>query len=156
MPQVKPIPDGYHSVQPYLIVKGASQAIDFYTRAFGAQEIMRMPGPDGVIMHAEIRIGDSVVMLSDEMPQAAGKSPKTLGGTSAGLMVYVENIDQVYKQAVAAGATATAPPTDMFWGDRFGKLMDPFGHDWALATHVEDVTPEEVEKRMANAVPQTA
>jgi PhnB protein len=157
MPQVKPIPDGYHSVQPYLIVKGASQALDFYKKAFGAEELVRMPGPDGSIMHAEIRIGDSVVMLSDEMPQAQGKSPKTLGGTTSGIMLYVENVDQVYKQAVAAGATATAQPTDMFWGDRFGKLVDPFGHDWALATHVEDVAPEEMERRMKEMpAPQTA
>jgi PhnB protein len=157
MPQVKPIPEGYHTVQPYLIVKGASQALDFYKKAFGAEELVRMPGPDGSIMHAEIRIGDSVVMLSDEMPQAQSKSPNTLGGTTSGIMLYVENVDQVYEQAVAAGATATARPTDMFWGDRFGRLVDPFGHDWALATHVEDVTPEEMERRMKEMpAPQTA
>ena len=157
MPQVKPIPDGYHSVQPYLIVKGASQAIDFYKRAFGAQEIVRMPGPDGTIMHAELRIGDSIVMLSDEMPHSPSKSPATLGGSTAGIMLYVENVDQVYEQAVAAGATATSQPTEMFWGDRFGKLIDPFGHDWALATHVEDVSEEEMARRMKEMpAPQTA
>jgi PhnB protein len=149
MATVKPVPDGYHSVTPYLIVRGASQAIDFYTRAFGAAEIMRMPGPGGIIMHAEIRVGDSVIMLSDEMPQASGKSPQTLGGTTAAVMVYVPDVDKTYKQAVAAGATAREQPADMFWGDRYGKLTDPFGHEWAIATHVEDVTPEEMEKRMA-------
>jgi PhnB protein len=149
MAAVKPVPDGYHSVTPYLIVKGAGQAIDFYKRAFGATEIMRMPGPGGIIMHAEIRIGDSVVMLSDEMPQAFGKSPKTLGGTTAGVMVYVPDVDKTYKQAVAAGATGDEQPSNMFWGDRYGKLTDPFGHAWSIATHIEDVTPEEMEKRMA-------
>jgi PhnB protein len=149
MAAVKPVPDGYHSVTPYLIVRGANQAIDFYTRAFGATEIMRMPGPNGIIMHAEIRIGDSIVMLSDEIPQASGKSPKTLGGTTAAVMVYVPDVDKTYKQAIAAGATGGEAPTNMFWGDRYGKLTDPFGHEWSIATHVEDVTPEEMEKRMA-------
>jgi len=143
-----PIPDGYHAVTPYLIVDGAARAIDFYQRAFGAEEIMRMRGPDGKIGHAELRIGDSIIMVSDEMPESGARSPHSLGGTTAGLFLYVPDVDKVFSQAVAAGATVDMPLQDMFWGDRYGKLTDPFGHSWSLATHVEDVSPQEMEQRM--------
>jgi PhnB protein len=144
----EPIPDGYHTVTPYLTVKGAAQAIDFYTRALGAKEIERMSGPDGKsIMHAEIRIGDSVVMLSDELPQMGNRSPQTLGGVTGSLFLYVSDVDTAFKRALDAGGKATMPPTDMFWGDRFGKFVDPFGHEWGMATHKEDLSPEEIRKR---------
>jgi uncharacterized glyoxalase superfamily protein PhnB len=144
----KPIPDGYHTVTPYLTVKGAAQAIDFYTRALGAKEVERMTGPDGKsIMHAEIRIGDSVVMLSDEFPQMGARSPQTLGGTTGSIFLYVTDVDTAFKRALDAGAKALMPPTDMFWGDRFGKFADPFGHEWGMATHKEDLSPEEIRKR---------
>src|SRR5919201_4619717 len=135
---VKPIPEGYHSVSPALAIEGAAEAIDFYKRAFGAKERSRMPGPDGKIAHAEIEIGDSVVMLSDPFPQSQVKAPSELGGTSVGMFVYVEDVDSVFQQAADAGATVTMPLEDMFWGDRFGSLMDPYGHHWSLATHRED------------------
>ncbi|HWP99425.1 MAG TPA: VOC family protein [Vicinamibacterales bacterium] len=143
------IPEGYHSVTPYIVVDGADRAIDFYRRAFGAEELLRMPGPGGKISHAEIRIGDSIVMLADPVPGTTLVPPSTLGGTTASLMIYVPDVDATYRQAVSAGATARQEPADMFWGDRFGKLADPFGHEWMLATHVEDVAPEEMERRMA-------
>jgi PhnB protein len=149
---VKPIPDGYHSVTPYLTVKDGHKAIDFYQRAFGARVRLMMPGPNNSVGHAELEIGDSVFMLADESPQA-GKSPTTLGGTSSGVMLYVTDVDKTFKQAVDAGAKATSQPENMFWGDRFGRLTDPFGHDWSLATHVEDVSPEEMQKRMAAMQP---
>jgi PhnB protein len=143
------IPEGYHSVTPYIVVDGADRAIDFYRRAFGAEELVRMPGPGGKISHAEIRIGDSMVMLADPVPGTTLVPPSTLGGTTASLMIYVPDVDATYRRAVSAGATARQEPADMFWGDRFGKLADPFGHEWMLATHVEDVAPEEMERRMA-------
>ncbi len=146
---VNPIPEGCHTVTPYLIVGDASSAIDFYTRAFGAQELFRMPGPGGKIMHAEIQIGDSRVMLCDEMPQMGGKSPKTLGGTPASVFLYVVDVDATFAQAVAAGATVKMAVADMFWGDRFGAVIDPYGHEWSMATHKEDLTPEEIAKRGA-------
>jgi PhnB protein len=153
MAKPKPIPDGYRTVTPYLTLKKAAQAIEFYGRAFGARESARMTGPDGTsVMHAELRIGDSVVMLSDELPQAGPRSPETLGGTSASIFLYVPDVDAAFKRAVAAGATALMPPADMFWGDRFAKLADPFGHEWAMATHVEDLSPEEIRKRGAAAM----
>lgn len=147
---VKPIPAGYHTVTPYLVVNDAAGAIDFYKRAFGAQEIMRMAGPQGKIGHAEIKIGDSVIMLGDEMPAAnmSTRSPQSVGGTTAGLMLYVENVDSAFQQAVNAGAKVEMPLGDMFWGDRYGRLVDPFGHSWSLATHKEDVAPEEMSRRM--------
>jgi PhnB protein len=126
----------------------------FYKSAFGAQETMRMPTPDGNIAHAEIRIGNSLVMVADENPQSAMKSPQSLGGTTAGLFIYVEDVDRLYDRAVAAGAKATQRPTDMFWGDRYGKLTDPFGHEWSVATHIEDLTEEEMMKRAAGAMAQ--
>lgn len=148
----KAIPDGYRTVTPYITVKGAAQAIDFYERAFGAHEGVRMAGPDGKsVMHAELKIGDSMVMLSDEFPQMGSRSPQTLGGTTAAIFLYVPDVDAAFKRAVDAGAKAIMPPTDMFWGDRFGKLVDPFGHEWAMATHKEDLSPEEVQKRAAAA-----
>jgi PhnB protein len=143
----KPIPEGYHSMTPYLAFDNAAEAIEFYKRAFGAKERMRMEAPGGKIGHAQLEIGDSVVMLSDTFPQSTTKSPKELGGTTAGVFMYVEDVDAAFKQAVDAGATAQMEPQDMFWGDRFGSLSDPFGHNWSLATHVEDVPPEEMAER---------
>jgi PhnB protein len=149
----KPIPDGYRTVTPYLTVTGAAQALDFYKQAFGAQEVERMTGPDGQsVMHAEIRIGDSIVMLSDEFPQMGSRSPQTLGGTTASVFLYVPDVDTAFQRAIDAGAKATMAPTDMFWGDRFGKLVDPFGHEWGMATHKEDLGPEEIRKRGAAAM----
>jgi PhnB protein len=156
MPQ--PIPEGYSTLTPYLAVEDASAAIDFYGRAFGAKERVRMPGPGGAIMHAELEIGDSLLMLSDPFPQASTTPAKELGGTSVSLMLYVEDTDATYQQAIEAGATSLMEPDDMFWGDRFSSVQDPFGHSWTIATHVEDVSPEEMQKRseawmsqMANA-----
>jgi PhnB protein len=146
--KVKPIPDGYHTVTPYLTVKNAARAIEFYKRAFGAKEIMRMEGPQGKIGHAELRIGDSVFMVADEIPGMGNRSPESLGGTGSGIFLYVDNVDSVYDQAVTAGAKADSRPADMFWGDRYGRLTDPFGHSWAVATHKEDVAPDEMKKRM--------
>ena len=150
--QAKPIPQGYRSVTPYLTLHDAARALDFYKRAFGAQEVVRMDAPGGKIAHAEIKIGDSMIMLGDEMPGMGSKAPQSLGGTTSGIMLYVENADQVFNQAVAAGAQVEAPLTDMFWGDRYGKLKDPFGHSWAVATHKEDVAPAEMKKRMQEAM----
>lgn len=146
--KVAPIPPGHHTVTAYLTLNDCAGAIDFYKKAFGAQEIMRMDGPPGKIGHAEIKIGDSVIMLADEMPGAGGRAPKSLGGTTAGIFLYVNDVDSSYKQAVDAGAKADMPPADMFWGDRFGKLTDPFGHSWSMATHKEDVAPAEMRNRM--------
>ncbi len=148
---VKPIPDGYHSVTPYLIIKGAAEAIDFYKQAFAAKELFRMPQPDGKIGHAEIKIGDSPIMLADEHPEMGHVSPKTLGGSPVSILLYVEDVDAVFKQAITAGAHEKMPVEDKFYGDRGGSLTDPFGHIWHIATHTEDVTPEEMEKRMAAA-----
>src|SRR5215469_11547573 len=146
--QVKPIPDGYHSVTPYLTIRNAGQAIEFYKRAFGAQERVRMPAPDGKIAHAEIMIGNSILMLGEECPQMGNQSPEALQGTSVGLALYVENVDDVFNRAVKAGATAKEEVSDKFWGDRAGCLTDPFGHKWTILTHKEDVAPQEMKKRM--------
>ncbi len=154
--KVNAVPAGYHTATPYLVLDDANSAIEFYKKAFGAQEIMRMQGMGRKIGHAELKIGDSVIMLSDEMPGGSAKSPKSLGGSTASVFLYVDNVDSVFKQAVAAGAKAEMEPQDQFWGDRFGKLADPFGHLWALATHVEDVAPEEMEKRSREAMAQMA
>ncbi len=151
MANVKPIPEGFHTVTPHLIIKGAAEAIDFYKKAFGAEEVCRMPGPGGVVMHAEIRIGDSTVMLADEFPDFGSVGPKTIGGSPVTVHLYVKDADAFYDKAVAAGAKATMPLADQFWGDRYGKLEDPFGHQWGIATHIEDLTPEEIEKRAAAA-----
>lgn len=148
MADVKPIPDGYHSVTPYLIVDGASEAIDFYKKAFGATELFRMEH-QGKIGHAEIKIGDSPVMLSDEHPQMGYKGPKSMGGTPVSLMIYVDDVDTVYKRAIESGGIEVKPLQDQFYGDRSGTLTDPFGHVWTVATHKEDVTPEEIDKRLA-------
>jgi PhnB protein len=152
---VKPIPDGYHSVTPYMIVKGAAKAIDFYKNAFGATELMRFPGPNNTVMHAEIKIGDSVVMLADEHESGPYRSPIAVGGTPISLMVYVEDVDTVFNQAVSLGAKSTREVEDQFYGDRSGNLTDPFGHVWTIATHKEDVSSEEMERRMA-ALPKSA
>ena len=149
---VKPIPDGYSTVTPYLAIDGAEQAIAFYVQAFGAKERGRMDGPDGKIAHAELQIGDSVVMLSDPFPGSATKAPTELGGTSASVMLYVEDVDAVVEQAVKAGATLEREAEDQFWGDRLGAIVDPFGHSWSIATHVEDVPPEEMAKRAEAAM----
>lgn len=149
---VKPIPDGYRSVTPHIVIRDAAKAIEFYKKAFNAEENYRMPGPGGKLMHAEIRIGDSIVMLADEMPDMGSKSPQALGGTPGGLMIYTKDVDAMFQQAVKAGATVEMPVSNMFWGDRYGKLRDPFGHSWAIATHVEDVPPEEMPKRMMAAM----
>jgi PhnB protein len=154
--QAKPIPQGYHTVTPYLTVNDAARAIDFYKRAFGAQELMRMDGPGGKIGHAEIKIGDSRIMLADEMPGSGTRAPQSLGGTTTGVFLYVENADAVFNQAVSAGAQVDAPLADMFWGDRYGRLKDPFGHSWAVATHKEDVAPAEMSKRMQEATAKMA
>lgn len=146
---VKPVPEGYRSLTPYLIVKGAARAIEFYVRAFGAVELMRMPQPDGRIGHAELRIGDSVVMLADEAPEVDARSPETIGGSPVTLMLYVEDVDATVARAVAAGARITRPVANQFYGDRNGGVRDPFGHVWFVATHVEDVPPEEMERRRA-------
>jgi PhnB protein len=148
---VKPVPDGYHTATPYLTLKDASEAIDFYKRAFGAVEIFRMNGPDGRIAHAEIRIGDSPLMLGDESPCSEAKAPESLHGTTSGIFLYVDDVDASFKRALNAGARETAPLQNMFWGDRFGRLTDPFGHKWMLASHVEDVSPAEIEERMCAA-----
>jgi len=149
--KVKPVPDGYHTVTPYLIVKGAAGAIEFYKKAFGAMELLRMPDPSGKIGHAEIKIGDSPIMLADEFPERGVLSPQTIGGSPVSILLYVENVDVLFKQAVAAGAKVTRPLQDQFYGDRMGGLTDPFGHQWHVATHVEDVAPEELKKRAAAA-----
>ena len=156
MGSVKAIPDGYHNVTPYLFVKGAVGAIDFYEKVFGATEIMRMAGPNGKIMHAEVKIGDSIVMLADENLQTGVMSPQTIGGYSVGLHVYVENVDAVIQKAVENGAKPLRSIKDQFYGDRSGSVLDPFGHMWSVATHVEDVSPEEMRKRMTAAMGQAA
>ena len=145
---VKPIPDGYHSVTPYLTVRGAAKAIDFYKEAFAAAEVLRMPMPDGSVAHAEIKIGDSIIMMGEENPAWDARSPQALGGTPTGLMIYVPDCDAVFNRAVAAGATVAKPLADQFYGDRSGTVIDPFGHQWTVATHVEDVEPAELQKRM--------
>jgi PhnB protein len=142
------IPEGYRTVTPYLSVKGADQAIEWYKKALGAEEVVRMPGPDGKLMHGEIKIGDSMVMLSEEFPEQGHKSPQSLGGSGVSIHLYVRDCDASYKRAVDAGAKGNMPPMDMFWGDRFGKFTDPYGHQWSVATHIEEVEPAEMEKRM--------
>jgi PhnB protein len=146
---VKPIPEGYHTVTPYLIVKGAARAIDFYVRAFGAKELFRMAQPDGRVGHAELQIGDSRVMLADEYPEIGAKSPQAYGGSAVTIHLYVPDVDAVVERAVAAGAQLTRPVADQFYGDRNGGVTDPFGHSWFVSTHVEDVSPEEIERRAA-------
>ncbi|HYY28464.1 MAG TPA: VOC family protein [Chthoniobacterales bacterium] len=153
--RVNPVPDGFHTVTPHLVVKGASQAIEFYKKAFGAEEVMRMPGPDGKsIMHAEIKIGDSVVFLRDEFPEAACGDSEGTGRSRVSIHLYVTDVDATFKVALEAGATEQMPVADMFWGDRFGSLADPFGHEWSVATRKEDLTAEEMRKRSQQACSQ--
>ena len=154
---VQPIPPSYHTITPMLTVRGVDKAIDFYKRALGADERMRILGPDGKsIMHAEIKIGNSIVMLGEEQPQRGCSGPQTLGGTPVSLYLYVEHVDTAFARAAAAGATVAMPVADMFWGDRGGQLADPFGHKWFLATHNEEVTHEEIQKRAAVFCAQAA
>ena len=148
----KPIPEGYHALTPSLAVDNAEKAIEFYKRAFGAKERMRMATPDGTIGHAELEIGDSVLMLADPMPQSTVKPPKEIGGTSVGVFLYVEDVDEVAQQVVDAGGTVTMPVEDQFWGDRFGVVADPYGHQWQIATHKEDLSPEEIRVRGEKAM----
>ena len=143
----KPIPDGYHSVTPYLIIEGAGEAIEFHKQAFGAKELFRFPAPDGKIGHAEIKIGDSPIMLADAYPDMGYNGPKSLGGSPVSLMIYVEDVDAVFNQAVQAGATVKEAVSDKFYGDRIGSLIDPFGHVWHVSTHKEDVSLEEMQRR---------
>jgi uncharacterized glyoxalase superfamily protein PhnB len=151
--KVQAIPAKYGSVTPSLTVRGGSDAIAFYVKAFGAKELSRMPGPDGRIMHAELKFGDRIVMLNDEMPEMGSKSPQALGGTASGIVLYVKDVDAAHRRAVEAGARSTMEPADQFWGDRYSRLTDPFGHDWGLATHKEDVSPKEMMRRMAAMPP---
>jgi PhnB protein len=144
---VQPIPEGYNTVSPYLAVDDAEKAIEYYKKAFGAEETVRMNAPDGRIGHAELEIGDSHLMLSDPFPQSSTKPPTELGGTSVSIFMYVEDVDAVVQKAVDQGATVTMEVEDQFWGDRFGSITDPFGHNWSIATHIEDLTPEEIEER---------
>ena len=147
--QVKATPDGYRTATPYLILQGAAAALDFYKKVFGATEMLRLPQPDGKIGHAEMRIGDSVVMLADEAPEMGFRGPRSLGGSPVSLMLYLEDVDAVVGRALAAGAKLTQPVQDKFYGDRSGTIEDPFGHVWVIATHIEDVSPEEMERRVA-------
>jgi len=151
MSKAKPIPEGYHTATPCLIIKNAARAIDFYKKAFGATERMRMADPTGKVMHAEIQIGDSRIMIADEFPEMGARSPESLGGSPVSIFLYVEDVDALAKQATSAGAKVLMPVQDQFWGDRYGKLTDPFGHVWDIATHKEDVAPEEMHKRAAAA-----
>ena len=149
---VKPVPEGYTTLSPYLVVDGAAQAIDYYNRVFGATERGRFDGPDGKVAHAELQIGDTVMMLGDPSSETNIKAPTQLGATSVGIFLYVEDVDATVQRAVDAGATITQPVDDMFWGDRYGKVSDPFGHEWLIATHIEDVSPEEMAERVKEAM----
>jgi PhnB protein len=153
---VKKIPEGYHSITPYLIIKGATAAINYYKKVFGATERMRMDGPAGTIGHAELVIGDSTVMLADEYPDMGHRSPKSIGGTPVSLVLYLDDVDAVFKRAVDAGARSVRPVENQFYGDRMGTLEDPFGHMWSIATHVEDVPPEEMKRRADEMAKQQA
>lgn len=149
MNRVNHVPECYHAVTPYLIVRGAARAIDFYQKTFGAAELFRMPRPDGRIGHAEIKIGDSHIMLADEFPEMSAISPQTCGGTPVGILLYVPDVDATFARALAHGASVNQAVEDKFYGDRAGTIIDPFGHKWTIATHVEDVSPEELERRVA-------
>lgn len=151
MPQVKSVPEGMHTVTPHLVCAGAAAAIEFYKKAFNATEVGRLPGPQGKLMHAMLRIGDSSVMLVDEFPDCGSLGPKSLKGSPVTIHLYVEDVDAFFRHAVAVGAKATMPLEDMFWGDRYGRLEDPFGHHWSVATHTRDVSPEEMHQAMQKA-----
>lgn len=156
MSNVKPVPEGYRSVTPYLFIRDAASAISYYKLVFGATEIMRMPSPDGKVMHAELKFGDSVVMLGEENPKVGALSPQSIGGSAGCLNLYLGDVDAVVQKAVDAGAKVVRPVKDQFYGDRSGSVIDPFGHIWSVATHIEDVTPEEMRKRAAAAMSQAA
>jgi uncharacterized glyoxalase superfamily protein PhnB len=151
---VKAIPDGYHTLTPSLTVRGAERAVEFYKQAFGAVEKGVMRGPDGKVMHAELRIGDSLFMLADEFPQFGSLSPQSIGGSGTGLHIYVEDVDSAFDRAIGAGAVVEMPVAEMFWGDRFGRLVDPFGHKWSIATHTRDMSPEEIEEAQEDFMKQ--
>lgn len=151
---VKPIPEGYHTVTPFLTVRDAAGAIEFYERAFGAKSRGVMKGPDGKVMHAELQIGDSIIMLSDEFPEYGALSPQSLPGSPAGLHIYVEDADAAFDRAVKAGAQVEAPVMEQFWGDRYGRLKDPYGHKWSIATHVKDLSMDEMNRGMEEAMAQ--
>lgn len=153
---VKPVPEGYHTATPTLIVDDAAKALEFYTKALGAKEKSRAAGPDGKIVHAEFQLGDSLFMLSDEFPGMTTRAPKSLKGTTGGVWLYVPDMEATYRQAIAAGATSLQAPIDMFWGDRHSRILDPFGHEWSISTHTEDVPPAEMEKRMKEFMAQMA
>lgn len=152
--QVRAIPEGFHTVTPHLVCAGASEAIEFYKKAFGAVETGRMPGPGGKIMHAQLRIGDSPVMLADDFPEFGCNGPQALKGTPVFIHLYVDDADAVFAQAVAAGAKTVMPLADMFWGDRYGQLDDPFGHRWSIATHKRDMTPQQMQEEMQKSMQQ--
>jgi PhnB protein len=152
--KVSPVPAGFRTLTPYLICRNTAGAIEFYKKVFGAREISRMPMSNGGIAHAEIQIGDSRLMLGDEMPAMGASAPETVGGSPVQVFLYTPNVDKVFERAVAAGATGDMPPQDMFWGDRYAKLTDPFGHKWSMATHIEDVSPKEMARRGAEAMAQ--
>jgi PhnB protein len=151
---VKPIPEGYHTLTPFLTVRDAVRAIEFYKEAFGAKERGVMKGPDGKVMHAELMIGDSIIMLSDEFPEYGALSPQSSGGASMGLHIYLDGVDAAFDRAVKAGAQVEMPVTDQFWGDRYGKLKDPFGHKWSIATHTKDMSSDEMKRSMDEAMSQ--
>ncbi len=153
---VRPVPEGYATVTPYLVVTGAAKAIDFYKKVFGATEVMRFQQPDGRIGHAELKIGDSIVMLADEAPEMGHKSPQSLGGSGSSLMVYVSDVDRVFESGISAGAKVHQPLKNQFYGDRSGTFIDPFAHIWTVATHIEDVSPEEMQRRMKEMASQSA
>ena len=150
--KVAPVPKGYRTVTPYLVFRDAAKAIEFYKKAFGAKELLRMPGPDGRIAHGELQIGDSRIMVGDENPQQGASAPQSIGGTCVHIFLYLNDVDKTFAQASAAGATVEMPPMDMFWGDRYCKLLDPFGHKWNMATHKEDLSPKEMARRGAEAM----
>ncbi|PYU94634.1 MAG: glyoxalase [Acidobacteria bacterium] len=154
--KVKPIPEGFHTLTPHLIVRDAKRAIDFYKRAFGAQQAETHLTPDGKVMHARLKFGDSALMLNDEFPEMGARSPQSLGGSPVTINIYTEDVDRLFNQAVSAGATVVMPLKDQFWGDRYGVVADPFGHKWSLCTHIEDVVPEELEKRAKAAFAEMA
>jgi len=149
---VKPIPDGYHSITPFLTVRDAARAIEFYKQAFGAEEKGVMKGPDGKVMHAELKIGDSLIMLSDEFPEYGALSPQSIGGSGMGLHIYLDGVDAAFDRAVKAGAKVEMPVMDQFWGDRYGKLTDPFGHKWSIGTHIKDLSMDEMKRGMDDAM----
>ncbi|MFQ5670500.1 MAG: VOC family protein [Acidobacteriota bacterium] len=146
MSHLKPIPEGFHTISPSLVIKDAAHAIDFYQKAFGAEVVLRLTGPNHSVVHAEIKIGDSIIMIGEEWPGHHVQSPASLEGTTSTLHLYVKDVDASHEQAVAAGACEIMPPADMFWGDRFSSVMDPYGHSWSMATHIKDLSPEECQK----------